>query len=231
MSGMSHDFGGYALDGGQSHSISCLGDPSTRPVRLVLADMNRAVCDAMARAFAGREGVRVVHGDLTRVPASAVIAAGNSFGLMDGGVDLALARRFPGVEAAVQAVIARHHGGLLPVGAAVVARTGDPETPWLIYAPTMMAPADIRGTANAYLAMHAAMTAAAGLGVGDVACPGLGTLTGRLPPDVAAQQMALAHRHATEGAPAADWQAAGGRYREIVASCRLPAAAALGRTA
>jgi O-acetyl-ADP-ribose deacetylase (regulator of RNase III) len=56
----------------------------------------------------------------------------------------------------------------------------------------MRVPMDVEWTNNAYAAFLAALTTAQAHGVLALACPGLGTGIGRMPPDVAARQMRFA---------------------------------------
>ena len=113
---------------------------------------------------------------------------------MDGGFDRALRSRFPGVEVIVQREIDRR-GGLLPIGQAVVVETEDPDVPFLVCAPTMIYPSDIRSTRNVFFAMLAALNAVHQFNIenediiGSVAIPGLGTGIGRVSPMTAASQM------------------------------------------
>lgn len=61
-----------------------------------------------------------------RHPAGArwgIVAPGNSFGLMDGGLDAAIAQALPEVEALVRSEIETVYFGELPVGAAVTVVT------------------------------------------------------------------------------------------------------------
>lgn len=107
------------------------------------------------------EGIEIHQGLFQELTdADAVVTAGNSFGLMDGGVDLAVAMAFPGVERAVQNRIGDRWRGELPVGAAItvaIEHHGDSRYRNVVYAPTMRVPADIRGTDNVYRAMWAAL--------------------------------------------------------------------------
>ena len=104
---------------------------------------------------------------------------------MDGGIDLAYSLHFGwDMEERLRARIAAALGGALPVGMALIVETEAPSIPWLISAPTMRVPMDVAGTANAYLAMRAALRAAlAHTGsppIRSVLCPGLGDSRGGL---------------------------------------------------
>jgi hypothetical protein len=109
--------------------------------------------------------------------------AGNSYGLMSGGLDLVMAKRFPGVEDRVQLC------GFIPVGEAVRVPTGDPQYPYLVYAPTMETAKSVIGTDNAYRAMRAILRVADD----GVIIPGLCSGVGRMPLLEVASQMAQAY--------------------------------------
>ena len=132
-------------------------------------------------------------GDILDTGCAAIVSPANSFGFMDGGLDLALARRFGwGVAEAVQQEIMARSLGELLVGESVVVPTRDRTVRWLIAAPTMRAPEPLRTTVNPYLAMKAVALACRGFGIPSVACPGLGTGIGEVNPLTAARQMARA---------------------------------------
>ncbi len=109
-------------------------------------------------------GVTVVHGDIFACKqADCLVTAGNSFGMMDGGIDGLVNYQFGMIEGRVQGEIMRGQWrGELPVGAAIVL----PVVPTmhlafthLCYAPTMRTPRPVAKTANAYLAARAALVA------------------------------------------------------------------------
>ena len=122
-------------------------------------------------------GVRVVHGDIFACKeADCLVTAGNSFGMMDGGIDGLANYQFGMIEPRVQASIAEHWRGELPVGAALVLGvepTMHLAYRFLCYAPTMRTPKPMNKTHNAYLATRAALIACAahGEGIKKIAVP------------------------------------------------------------
>lgn len=160
---------------------------------IVLGDVNEELCHAWRSRFRHRN-VTVECGDFFDIAADAYVSPANSHGIMDGGFDLLLRLRFPGVDVRVQREIDLR-GGLLPVGAAIVVETLDPDVPYLVSAPTMVVPSNISATNNVYLAMLATLRAIyqfnqdVDMPIETVAIPGLGTGVGKMPPQHAATQM------------------------------------------
>lgn len=168
--------------------LSCL--------KLILVDLNAELCEGWRIAFAGVENVEVVHGRFEAIPDfDCMVSAANSFGLMDGGVDLAIAKFFgPVLVAHVQQLILKEFAGEQPVGSSMLVATGHEQHRFLAHTPTMRVPKSISGTDNVYLAMRAMLIEVQREpGIRTVACPGLGTLTGRVSARSAAAQMALAY--------------------------------------
>jgi O-acetyl-ADP-ribose deacetylase (regulator of RNase III) len=159
--------------------------------------------DAWQAAFAEYPEVSVVAGDLTEVRSDAVVSPANSFGFMDGGLDLALSERLGwDLQDRLQEAIHQLPERELLVGKALTLATGDPHIPWLIAAPTMRVPMSfqIATSINAYLAMKAILLAAIGHPeINSVAIPGLCTGVGRMPPEIAAQQMRAAYAEIISG--------------------------------
>ena len=192
--------------------------------KLILVDPEAGLCDAWQECFEGLAGVTVVHGQFESLSDyDCMVSAANSFGLMDGGVDLAIIRYF-GLELmdAVQDRIIKEFRGEQPVGTSFVIETGHPRHPWLAHTPTMRVPMPITRTDNVYQAMWAMMLAverhnAAGSGarIDTVACPGLGTATGRMAFDEAARQMSCAYRHFLSPPKAISWPYAAARQDAV----------------
>ena len=191
--------------------------------KLVLVDPNIALCDAWATAFSSYPEVKIVNGRFEQIPVfDCMVSAANSFGLMDGGVDLAITNFFgASLQTSVQQVILARYTGEQPVGTSFIVETGHPAHPFVAHTPTMRVPMSIAGTDQVYLAMKAMLQAvqdfnAAGERIQTVVCPGLGTATGRMPAAEAARQMELAYRYYQHPPQTISWNAAAARHRSIV---------------
>jgi len=166
--------------------------------RLILVDRTPRMAAAWRDAFAEDNRVEVHEDDYFVHSADAMVSPANSFGIMDGGLDLAIRNELGlRVQQRVQRRIVEAHHGELPVGAAEIVSTDDVRWPWLIAAPTMRAPELVGNTLNAYLALRAALLAIRQhpQTIRSVVCCGLGTGIGGMDPVRCATQMFLALRH------------------------------------
>lgn len=67
-------------------------------IRLILVDPSAELCRAWSLEFEGYDSVKVLNGYFEELSEyDCIVSARNSFGLMDGGVDLAIIRYF-GIE-------------------------------------------------------------------------------------------------------------------------------------
>lgn len=133
---------------------------------------------------------RVVCCDITSIKVDAVVSPANSFGFMDGGVDLAYSHTFGWhVQARLQAAIQQMPFGELLVGQALAVETDDLDIPLLIAAPAMRIPRNILDSEAIFLAARSAVNEAKRIGVASLAFPGMGTGTGGVPPEIAAPLM------------------------------------------
>jgi O-acetyl-ADP-ribose deacetylase (regulator of RNase III) len=102
------------------------------PLSIQLRDINASVCYAWQEAFADISNVNIAHGDIFGSSADAIISPANSFGFMDGGIDLVYLRRFgQQLQAQLQDELRRRFNGEMPVGMAHVVETGDANIPYL----------------------------------------------------------------------------------------------------
>jgi O-acetyl-ADP-ribose deacetylase (regulator of RNase III) len=192
-------------------------------INLILVDPYEPLCDAWELAFAQFPDVSIVRGRFEALPEfDCMVSAANSFGLMDGGVDLAITRFF-GVQLMerVQAHILDEYLGEQPVGTSFIIETHHSRHPFLAHTPTMRVPMSISTTDNVYAAMWAMMLAVrrhnrvSAAKIRKVACPGLGTATGRVAPREAARQMALAYGWYVRPSTGIDWPTAEGRQAMV----------------
>jgi O-acetyl-ADP-ribose deacetylase (regulator of RNase III) len=200
------------------NTLKTFGPHPAGDLRLSLADHNPEVADALARSFDRIDGVEVLHGNLLDLTCEAIVSPANSFGDMSGGIDKAIDDFHHGAaQRALTAAIAEHFLGELPVGAALVVELPSRQCPFLVAAPTMRVPSDIRGTINAYLALRAALVAVLRHNAGGrrairtLGVPGLGTGVGALPPREAADQMRTAYDNVV-----------GERWRQVVHPALAP---------
>jgi O-acetyl-ADP-ribose deacetylase (regulator of RNase III) len=165
-------------------------------VKLLIRDRNPHVIAACARAFGPLAECSV--GDIFDLKADAVVSPANSFGFMNGGIDLFLEARLK-CQSKLQAMIRERGIPELLVGEALAVPVEDPDFKYLIAAPTMRVPMDIRDTVNIYLAFRAALRTATLVWVQTLLTPVFGTGTGMVGPNIAAAQMRMAYAWVIEG--------------------------------
>jgi O-acetyl-ADP-ribose deacetylase (regulator of RNase III) len=166
-------------------------------VDIILVDVNPKMVAAWRTTFENNPEVQVIHGSMLEVPASAWVSPTNSHGQMDGGLDAILKGHFGAkIEKRLQQEIAKHYGGVLPVGHATCVETGSAVPRYLISTPTMMTSSeDISDTLNVALACAAAFqvihmqNAKSPGSIRTVALPGLGANTGKVPVEICADLM------------------------------------------
>jgi len=175
-------------------------------MKLYLRAINKELVDAWNQFFKKEEDVEVSHGDIWGVKADALVSPSNSFAFFDGGIDYTYSERFgPKMQDDVKKVIAEKHYGELPVGQALIVPLEDPDYKWLISAPTMRVPLNVRDSVNAYLAFRASLIAVLEHNkvyktkINSILCPGLATGVGKLPSLYCARQMYLAYRIVMKG--------------------------------
>ncbi|XP_052810959.1 uncharacterized protein LOC128238760 [Mya arenaria] len=183
-----------------------------------LCDKQEELVDAWTELFKEyieADKVEVYQGDIfyEGPAADAIVSPANSFGDMDGGIDLVYCRHFGWqMQDRLQKKIREEFNGELLVGQATILPTmedlsivdwskyncGEP-IKYLISAPTMRVPETIAETVNPYLAFRAVILAVdefnktASEPIRSVLCPGLGTAVGKMPQDRCAYQMLQAY--------------------------------------
>ncbi len=164
-------------------------------MKILLVDRHEPMVRAWSRVFEDVDDVEVIQGDYFATPATAMVSPANSFGIMDGGLDLAIRGELGlSVQTRVQRVIIDRHHGEIPIGCAEIVETGDSRWPLLVCAPTMRVPEVVGQTLNAYLAFRAVLAACArhSTPIESIVCCGLCTGIGAMEPMRCAQQMRIA---------------------------------------
>ncbi|XP_071954771.1 uncharacterized protein [Antedon mediterranea] len=185
-----------------------------------LRDINKQLVKAWQDIFAPHQHVVISEGDIFKdAPATdAIVSPANSFGFMDGGIELAYSRHF-GLQlmSRLQDAIDTDKDGELLVGDALILSTHEhvfgktEQSSWqgynqdipikyLISAPTMRVPMDVSNTMNAYLAFRAVILKVNKHNknpdndpIRSVLCPGLATSFGNMEPRQCALQMKYAY--------------------------------------
>ncbi|MVF12261.1 Appr-1-p processing protein [Ketobacter sp. MCCC 1A13808] len=171
-------------------------------MKIILTAFDDALEDAWNKFCGNLDCVEVYRGSILDVACDAVVSPANSYGYMDGGIDMVYSKHFGwGVQERLQTVIKTDHRGQLLVGQAQLVETENNLIPYLISAPTMRVPQTLHNSANPYLAMRAILILIAhgeygGVPVSEmietVAVPGLGTGVGEVHPVVCAKQVQFA---------------------------------------
>jgi O-acetyl-ADP-ribose deacetylase (regulator of RNase III) len=165
-------------------------------MNLHLIDISSELIASWKQYFAEHLEVHIQQGDILELAENTIVSPGNSYGFMCGGIDRLYTDFFgkhPQQE--IQDKIRIRKEGMLPVGTAIVVRTGNPTVPYMIAAPTMIQPNEIVSPSNCFFTMAAVLSAYSLHSdiITDIFCPGLGTGGGQVPPDKAAKEMANAY--------------------------------------
>lgn len=201
-------------------------------MQIILAAIEQPLADAWQRICGELPHVTVYHGSIFDCACDAIVSPANSFGFMDGGIDLLYSRFFGWhVQERLQTIIQTHHHGELLVGDAEIVPTDHHKIPYVIAAPTMRVPMILHNSVHPYLACRAALRLItdgifttgphSGARIADVvqtvAFPGLGTGVGRVAPTICAHQMRTAINDVLFNPPAfpKTWAEAQARHQHL----------------
>lgn len=190
-------------------------------MNLILCDKNLMLCSEWQKLFKNEPGVKVIYSNFEAVPEyDCIVSPANSFGIMDGGFDLALVRYFgQDLIKKVQTKIKNKYAGEQPVGTCLIVKTGNKKHPYLAHTPTMRVPRIIHEYDTIYNAMRAMLLAVMKhKSIKSVLCTGLGTATGNVPFNIAAKQMYLAYKSIMNPPKEINWQTATNTEQKILNS-------------
>lgn len=101
--------------------------------------------------------IEVVRSDIISCDAEVIASAGNSFGMMDGGIDKIINYNLNFISSNVQEILRERYFGECPVGDCILVKTDHQKFKYLCYAPTMRVPENVSTTINAYLALKSVL--------------------------------------------------------------------------
>ena len=164
--------------------------------KFILVDIKYELAVAWSNEFSKYENFEI-HGSASIFDycGDALVSPANSFGFMDGGIDLVYSRNMGwDIERRLQEKIRNEFDGELLVGQATSVETNCAKFPILISAPTMRVPAILKETPNVYLAAKAIfLFAKKNPHLETIVCPGLGTGCGMVAPEDCALRMRMAY--------------------------------------
>ena len=170
--------------------------------KLYLIDSKSELCDKWRQVFSSYPEVEVLRGDYFQQSADAIVSPANSFGIMDGGLDLAIRNELGfQIETDIQEVILNKYHGEMPIGSAEIINTNHDKWSYMIAAPTMRIPENTAFTLNAYIAFRAILIAINTFNqskpkrpIKSLICSGLGTGIGSMEATKCAAQMRAAYK-------------------------------------
>ena len=164
-------------------------------MKIQLIDRNKVMCNLWKYFFNDIPDVVVHHGDFFDLSTDCVVSPANSFGFMDGGLDLVISLQLGWqVQEKLQKQIQEKYNGELLVGQAELVETDYKDIPFCISAPTMRVPMILEGTPNVYLASRAVFLLLKKEDrIKKVSMSGFGTGVGKVPYDLCAKQMRMAY--------------------------------------
>ncbi len=165
-------------------------------MKIILLDRKQQMCDEWIKYFKDFSDVEVVcdnieYYDITNV--DCLVSPANSYGIMNGGYDLALTRMFDDcLQEKVQEYIINNLYGEQPVGSSIIVDIPNTNKK-LIHTPTMRIPSPIVDSEIVYTSMRSTLICALNNNVKSIIIPAFGGDTGMLPMRIVAKEMFKAY--------------------------------------
>ena len=156
---------------------------------IILYDINKELCKCWEHYFKDEKDVVIQNKKFENLECEYVVTAGNSYGWMTGGIDLAVRKHLGySIQDTIQSIILGLPGRYLRVGQSIVIPTYNNYIPYLIYAPTMEVPKVITRTDVFYVFAKLLEK------YDSFACCGIGTQTGNVSCEDCAKSMYEAYK-------------------------------------
>ena len=165
-------------------------------MKILLLDNKEKMCNAWEKYFNGFDDVEIVNDyiqsyDLNKV--DCLVSPANSYGLMDGGYDLALTKMFGDqLQKKVQNYIIDNLYGEQPVGSSIIVDIPNTNKK-LIHTPTMRIPSPIVDSEIVYTSMRSTLICALKNNIKSIIIPAFGGTTGMVPIEIIAKEMFKAY--------------------------------------
>lgn len=133
-----------------------------------------------------------------------IVSPANSFGIMDGGYDLAITNYFgKELQNKVQNYIIENYYGEQPIGTSFIIDINEKQK--LIHTPTMRIPSKIKDERIIYQCMRTTLITAKQNNVENILIPMFGSLTGGIHPRIVAKMMRYAYEQIQEPPEKLTW--------------------------
>lgn len=179
-------------------------------IKIYLLDRNLEACTEWKNRFMRFSNVETVCGDffdfMKKHKVDCVVSPANSYGLMDGGYDMAITEWFgDGLQKKVQKYIVENLFGEQPVGTSITIDT-DTDGIKLIHTPTMRFPGAIVDYRLIYHCMRTCLIEAMKNDVSVMVIPAFGGFNGAVPYRTVADMMYRAYVQILERPEKLDWE-------------------------
>ena len=165
-------------------------------MKIILLDNKRPMCLAWEKYFNGISDVEIANDDIEYYDIDDIdclVSPANSYGLMDGGYDLALTRMFGDeLQQSVQDYIINNLYGEQTVGSAIIVNIPNTNKK-LIHTPTMRIPSPIVDSEIIYTSMRSTLVCALKNNIKSIIIPAFGGATGMVPFNTIAREMFKAY--------------------------------------
>lgn len=172
--------------------------------KFILFDLSDDIVSGFKKYFNNLSNFNCVKYDVVKLidegKIDMVVSPANMHGYMNGGIDAIYAKIFNGIENKVKHKYSTFNiyddsgRKVMPIGSATTVLTGHPKCKYLLAAPTMQLPGNIKGTYYPYYAFMGILKALRNVSTPlNIGVPGLGTGVGMISGEECGKQMRLAY--------------------------------------
>lgn len=132
-------------------------------MKIIFSDINDANLDSLKVVFKDLPYFEFTKSSINSVDGDCIVSPGNSYGIMDGGVDRIINYSLNYISETVQLLIRKKYLGEQPVGTCMIIPINQgpliqSKFKYLAHVPTMRVPKDVSNSDNPYLAFRALLT-------------------------------------------------------------------------